>query len=74
MNSVNISQDEYTRLKLLADEVYKILGSETIIPVTVDRYLALLEAEEDLNALHGAGVDNWEGYYIAMDMRAGKAW
>lgn len=32
------------------------------------RYNELLEAEEFLNALRAAGVDNWDGYEYAQDM------
>lgn len=41
--------------------------SETI---TIDKshYKRLIEASEKLNALEAAGVDNWEGYSIALSM------
>jgi hypothetical protein len=30
--------------------------------ITAERYLELLKAENELNALEAAGVDNWSGY------------
>ncbi len=41
-----------------------LLGETTL---TTRRYKELLEAEEKLIALENAGVDNWEGYSIAME-------
>ncbi len=39
-----------------------------MIEITYEEYKRLLEAERMLNALEGAGVDNWEGYDYAMEM------
>jgi len=36
-----------------------------MISITKERYEELLQAEEDLQALEDAGVDNWEGYELA---------
>lgn len=33
-----------------------------MIEIAVDRYLELVAAEEELERLMAAGVDNWEGY------------
>lgn len=38
------------------------------VTIPVVRYVELCEAEEKLNALEAAGVDNWEGYGHAMDI------
>lgn len=34
----------------------------------LSRIPQLLEDEATLNALYAAGVDNWEGYTLALDM------
>lgn len=39
---------------------------DTIV-ISKDRYNELLEAEEKLNCLEAAGVDNWDGYDFAME-------
>ena len=36
------------------------------IPISPERYLELLEAEAELNALKAYGVDNWGGYGEAL--------
>lgn len=41
--------------------------TEETITISVERYGNLVYAEDVLNALEVAGVDNWEGYDIAMD-------
>lgn len=38
-----------------------------MVEISAERYEALIKAEEKLEALEGAGVDNWEGYDIAME-------
>lgn len=35
--------------------------------ISTERYEELLAAEAELNALYGAGVDNWEGFDEALD-------
>lgn len=40
---------------------------ETII-ISIKEYEELLEAQKMLDALEGAGVDNWEGYSEAMKL------
>lgn len=35
--------------------------------ISTERYEELLAAEQELFALYGAGVDNWEGYDEALD-------
>ncbi|MBW1800676.1 MAG: hypothetical protein JRJ85_08095 [Deltaproteobacteria bacterium] len=35
--------------------------------ITNKRYSELIEAEMTLNSLYAAGVDNWEGWDIAME-------
>lgn len=41
--------------------------SDDKIVISFDQYSKLIEAESILNALYGAGVDNWEGYDYAME-------
>lgn len=36
------------------------------IELTTQEYMKLVDAEEKLNRLEAAGVDNWEGYSIAL--------
>jgi len=36
-----------------------------MVEITEERYEELLQAEEDLQALEDAGVNNWEGYELA---------
>ncbi|QFG06670.1 host RecBCD nuclease inhibitor [Proteus phage Myduc] len=38
-----------------------------MVEITKERYEELLQAEDKLNALECAGVDNWCGYDEAMD-------
>jgi len=40
---------------------------EDKITITTAEYDRLLEVEDRLNALEGAGVDNWEGYEFAIE-------
>ena len=37
------------------------------VTISFERYWELLEAENFLSALQGAGVDNWEGYDYARE-------
>jgi len=37
-----------------------------MINITKERYEQLLRAERELQALEEAGVDDWDGYEIAM--------
>ena len=37
------------------------------ITISIERYNELLEAERMLDALYGAGVDNWDGYEFALN-------
>lgn len=39
----------------------------TTYTLTEDELTELVEAKNKLDALEAAGVDNWEGYDIAMD-------
>ena len=36
------------------------------ITILFEKYLQLMKSQRELNALYAAGVDNWEGYEIAM--------
>ena len=46
-------------------QVRILLSAPKMISITKERYEELLQAEEDLQALEDAGVDNWEGYELA---------
>jgi len=37
------------------------------IEITMDEYNELVKDRNRLRALEGAGVDNWEGYDVAME-------
>jgi hypothetical protein len=41
---------------------------EEMITITKKRYDKLIHKEKFLEALRGAGVDNWEGYCEAQNM------
>lgn len=38
-----------------------------IVTISKERYDELIFSEKKLNALEGAGVDNWEGYGYAIE-------
>lgn len=38
-----------------------------MIEISEKRYKELLQSEKQLSALEEAGVDNWDGYEIAME-------
>lgn len=38
------------------------MNDNGMIEMTVERYVELVAAEEELERLMAAGVDNWEGY------------
>lgn len=42
---------------------------EEVKVVSIKRYNELIEAEDTLRALEDAGVDTWEGYDYAMEMK-----
>ena len=44
--------------------------SEEMITISTVEYFRLLASEAELNALEGAGVDNWQGYDTAMEILA----
>lgn len=44
----------------------------TMILVEKERYEELIHNEKFLDALFAAGVDNWEGYSVAQNVRDGK--
>lgn len=41
--------------------------NDNFITITKERYLQLIKAAVFLRTLHAYGVDNWEGYEIALD-------
>ena len=45
---------------------------EEMIEITKKEYESLLKDSEWLRALEAAGVDNWEGYDIAIDYYDGE--
>lgn len=45
---------------------------ETVVEILESDYIVLLKRSQKLTALESAGVDNWEGYPIAMEMLAGE--
>lgn len=47
---------------------------EEMITITKKEYDQMLKDQEFFQALVAAGVDNWEGYDIAQDIRDGKEW
>lgn len=42
--------------------------TESPITITKEEYDRLVEAENFLDCLRGAGVDNWDGYDHAVEM------
>jgi hypothetical protein len=48
-------------------EIPQIENKDTVT-ITKEEYNSLLESDNKLTALEGAGVDNWEGYDYAMEM------
>lgn len=42
-----------------------------MVDITQERYQELLAAEDLVDALQAAGVDNWDGYEHAMRILAG---
>jgi len=43
-------------------------NTEKMITITKKKYEELLSASKFLDCLHGAGVDNWDGYLEAQEM------
>lgn len=43
------------------------MSKDKEIKISMAEYVALRNAQNKLEALEGAGVDNWEGYDYAMD-------
>ena len=41
---------------------------DEVITITKERLKELLQAEKMLGCLVAAGIDNWEGYEVALDM------
>lgn len=37
------------------------------VTITEKEYLELLKSDRELNALYAHGVDNWDGYGLAME-------
>lgn len=48
------------------------LKSKEEIRISMQEYRRLLGAERMLEALEGAGVDNWQGYDTAMEIYNGE--
>jgi len=47
-----------------------LIINKELITITKKEYNQLLKDSRFLNYLDSAGVDNWEGYSIACDMRS----
>lgn len=62
------------RVNKLEARVRKLESADEMITVTKMEYDQLLKDQEFLQALVAAGVDNWQGYDIAQDIRDGKEW
>lgn len=58
---------------VLREEGEGIPPQTPMITITLKEYLKLKEDSTLLNALEGAGVDNWEGYDSAIEALEGKA-
>lgn len=43
--------------------------SEEMISITLKEYNELIESQEILSCLEAAGVDSWDGWDCAMEMR-----
>lgn len=43
-----------------------------VVTMTAERYGELIDAEDKLEALDSAGVDNWSGYGYAMEILHGE--
>lgn len=61
---LNIS--EYDALQLYVKECVRMPKNETV-NIPKRQYERLINTQTVLNALNNAGVDNWEGYGIAME-------
>lgn len=48
------------------------MSEEEMIEITKKEYIEFLENSRWLRALEAAGVDNWEGYNIAIDYYDGN--
>jgi len=57
----------------ITEELYNHLVKKekqpTMITITLAEYNSLKESESWLQCLENAGVDNWEGYCFACDLR-----
>lgn len=47
------------------------MSKEQLVEIPASEYADLLNAQEVLNCLYAAGVDSWEGYDEAIEMRDG---
>lgn len=43
------------------------MSDSTMVTISMDEYLALLDSQFMLDCLQNYGVDNWEGYDGAME-------
>lgn len=60
------------KIELISDfdfqKKFKSVVDKPTIEIDVDRYNELIDAEDMLSSLQGAGVDNWQGYEDAMEI------
>lgn len=45
------------------------LSVKSSITIPIEKYEELMQDSLLLSALHAAGIDNWDGYDIAQDLR-----
>lgn len=59
-----VHDPEFARtLAVYEEEGRKLAAVDTaVVTIPLDRYMRLYEAKLTLDALHAAGVDNWDGY------------
>ena len=49
----------------------QVVDGKVMVTITEEHYRELRERDEWLSALEAAGVDNWDGYEIAMEIAEG---
>lgn len=59
--------DMYEALQEIHKEVTELNEMDPCI-ISLDEYISLKNDRKTLNALQDAGVDNWEGYSVAIEI------
>lgn len=62
-----VVRQKVAQANLVINECNRAHGSETVARIPKARLTRLVAAEDKLAALEDAGVDNWDGYSIAME-------